>query len=116
MSIHPEDLHRLLQLEHAEMIRNRSLEREARAARRPPRRLREMGGHISGLVHPRRWLKGITSLFTRRGRQDGTGTTAFGKDALPIVPPTASPLGSPLRAVTDSAAETHTRQELSGRR
>jgi hypothetical protein len=77
MFIHPEDLHRLHQLEHAEMIRNHSQERQARAARRSTRSLREIGRHIGGFVHPRRWWNGIGALFASRGRQDGTGTTAL---------------------------------------
>jgi hypothetical protein len=84
---HPEDLHRAHQLQHAEMIRNHTLERQARAAHRPTHRLREIGLHVSGFVRSSRWWKGVTALFTRHSHQAGTGTTALRDGALPTITP-----------------------------
>jgi hypothetical protein len=73
---HPEDLYRLHQQQHAEMIRSHTRERQARAAHQPSHRLREIGLHVSGFVPSRRWWKGITSLFNRHNHQAGAGLAA----------------------------------------
>ena len=57
---HPEDLHRLHQQQHAELIRHHTLVRQARAANPPTHRLREIGLQISTFVLSGRWWKGIT--------------------------------------------------------
>ena len=102
---HPEDLYRAHQQQHAEMIRNHTLERQARAANRPTHRLREIGLHISGFVLSTRWWKGITALFTRHSHPARTVTTGPRNGALPIIAPPRFPLGSPASALTESAAE-----------
>jgi hypothetical protein len=102
---HPEDLYRAHQLQHTEMIRNHTLERQARAANRPTHRLREIGLHHSGFVLARHWWKGITALFTRHSQRAGTVTTALRNGALPVIAPPRFPLGSSVSALTDSAAE-----------
>jgi hypothetical protein len=101
---HPEDLHRLHQQQHAELIRNHTLERQARAAHRPRRRLREIGLHISDFVLSRRWWTGITGLFTPHNHRDRSVTPALRNAALPIITPPPFPLGSPATALADSAA------------
>jgi len=98
---HPEDLYRAHRLQHAEMIRNHTLERQARAAHRPTHRLREISLHVGGFVRSRRWWRGITSLFTGHGHRAGTVTTAPPNGALPIVTPPGFALGSPA-VLTDS--------------
>ena len=102
---HPEDLHRLHQLQHAEIARNHALIRQARAAHPPTHRLREISLHISGFVLSRRWWTNITGLFTHHNHPDRTFTTAVRKGALPAITPSTFPLGSPASALTDSAAE-----------
>jgi hypothetical protein len=79
---HPEDLHRMHQLQHAEMIRNHTLERRARAANRPTHRLREIAVHVRTFVLSRRWWKGIVALFTHHGIQDRSITTELRNAAL----------------------------------
>jgi hypothetical protein len=102
---HPEDLHRLHQQQHAELIRHHTLLRQARGANPPTHRLREIGLQISTFVLSGRWWKGITALFTHHNHPDRTFTTAGRKGALPAITPSTFPLGSPASALTDSAAE-----------
>ena len=93
---HPEDLYRSQQLRHAETIRNHTLERQARAAARPPHRLREITLRIGGFVLSRRWWKGIAALFTRR-RSAGSAPS---QPHRATVPP-----GSSTKALTGAAPD-----------
>ena len=99
---HPQDLHRMHQRQHAELIRNHTLERQARAAHRPRRRLRENGLNVIGFVLSRRWWSGITALFTHHNHRNRTVTTALRNGALPIITPSTFPLGSPAIAPSES--------------
>jgi hypothetical protein len=76
---HPEDMHRLHQQQHAELIRHHTLVRQARGANPPTHRLREIGLQISTFVLSGRWWKGITALFTHHNHPDRTFTTAVRK-------------------------------------
>ena len=106
---HPEDLHRLHQQQHAEITRNHTLARRARAAHPPTHRLREISLHISGFVLSRRWWKDITGLFALHSHPDRSATTPLRHAALPIITPPTFPLGSPAGALADSAAESSRR-------
>ena len=92
---HPEDLYRAHQQQHAEMIRNHTLERQTSAARRPRHGLHEIGLHVCGFVLSSRWWKGILALFTRHNHRAGTVTTALRNDALPIITPPRFPSAHP---------------------
>jgi hypothetical protein len=89
---HPEDLYRHVQQQHTELIRNRALERQARAIHPPTHRVREIALHVRGLVFSRRWWNGISALFNRRSHPAGTPTTGLDNGALPIATSPASPL------------------------
>ena len=105
MFLHPEDLHRLHHQQHTELIRNHMLERQARAAHRPRRRLREIGLNVIHFILYRRWWRGITAPFTHHNHRDRTVTTALRNGALPITPPPTFVVGSPATARTGSPAE-----------
>lgn len=99
---HPEDLHRLHKQQHAELIRNHMLERQARAAHRPRRRLHEIGLNVIHFILARRWWRGITAPFTHHNHRDRTVTTALRNGALPIITPPTFPLGPPTTAPSES--------------
>jgi len=99
---HPEDLYRAQERQHAELIRNHTLERQARAAHPPTHRLREIGCHVGSFVLSGRWWEAITALFTPYSHPDRTGTTALRNGTLPIIAPPTLPLGSPASAPTES--------------
>jgi hypothetical protein len=99
---HPEDLHRLHQQQHAELIRNHTLERQARAALRPRRRLREIGLNVFHFILSRRWWRGITAPLTHHNHRDRSVTTALRNGALPIITPPMFPLGPPATAPSES--------------
>ena len=105
MFLHPEDLYRLHQQQHPELIRNRALDRQARAAHQPSHRLREIGLHVSGLALSRRWWKAITAHFHRDSNQTGTPTSAPQRRTS-VHHSTTSTLGAPACAPTEVAPVT----------
>ena len=92
---HPEYLYRYQQQQHAELIRNRALERQARAIHPPTHRVREIALYVGGLVSPRRWWNGITALFNRHSHPAGPPTTTLNNGGPPIITSPAPPLGTP---------------------
>lgn len=104
MSLHPEDLYRAYQLEHAETVRKHTLERQARAAHRPTRRLREIASHVVSSVRLRRWSRVLSSLTIRRSHRNATGMVPR-DGALPPAAPTPVAVGSAAGAVADPAPE-----------
>lgn len=105
MSLHPEDLYRTHQLLHGEMIRNHALERQANAARRPTRILREIVLHVIGFIQLRPWWRSLITLAGRRRHETGNVTTPPPDGALPLIAPTVC-AGSSASSLTDPAPTT----------
>jgi hypothetical protein len=87
---HPEDLRRMHHVEHAEMMKSRTLERRARQAGHRHGRTRpfhEISVRIRGFVASRRWW----ALFTGRNHRGGTSTVG-----------TPSPVLTQLRSSVDA--------------
>ena len=100
---HPEDLHRAHQRQHAEMMRNCALERQAREARHGhlrTRRPHEIYASVSRFVGSRRWWKVIAALFTRHSNPAGAGAAAT---PAPIPTQPVSPAGSSAGAFSEPA-------------
>jgi hypothetical protein len=82
------------------LVRNHTLERQARAAHRPRRRLGEIGLNVIRFVLSRHWWRGITALFTHHNNRDRTVTTALRNGPLPpfsLGPPVTAPSESTRR-------------------
>src|SRR6478752_2499420 len=84
MFMHPEDFLSMEKMRHAELIRQRELERSARAAH--PRKTRPwgLGGHSGAKPMGRQAWHAVIALFT--GSQQASVTTPV-RDAGPVVAP-----------------------------
>jgi hypothetical protein len=84
MFMHPEDFLSMEKMRHAELIRQRELERSVRAAH--PRKTRRwgIGGHPGVKAMARRAWHAVSALFT--GSQQASATTPV-RDAGPVATP-----------------------------